>query len=80
MDDALLPDMMKIDVRITELEEPTDLGDAAGANTPPPPAGVSDLERVREPIDPVDSYQSPLAPANLDQLPSYESGSPPPSR
>jgi hypothetical protein len=80
VDDALLPDMMDIDVQINEPEEPADLLDAAGENTSAPSAGVSDLERVCEPTAPADSYQPPLAPANLDQPPSNESGSPPPTR
>ncbi len=80
VDDALLPDMVEIDVRINEPEEPVDLVDTAGANTPTPPAGVRDLERVCELTTPADSYQPPLAAANLDQPPSNESGSPPPSR
>ncbi len=79
VDDALLPDMMEIDVRINEPEEPVDLVDAAGANISVPPAGVSDLERVCEPTSPAESYQPPLAPANIDQPPSNESGTPPPS-
>ncbi len=40
VDDALLPDLMEINVRINAPEEPADLLDAAGANTPAPPAGV----------------------------------------
>jgi hypothetical protein len=34
LDDALLPDIMEIDVWIDEPEEPTELADAAGADTP----------------------------------------------
>ena len=67
VDNAFLPDMMEIDVRINEPEEPVDLVNAAGENTLAPPVGVSDLERVCEPTASADSYQPPLAPTNLNQ-------------
>jgi hypothetical protein len=43
VDDALLLDMMEIDVRIDEPEEPIKLTDNAGADTPAPPAGVNEV-------------------------------------
>jgi hypothetical protein len=73
-DDALLPDMMEIDVQIDEPEEPIKLTDTAGADTPAPPTGVSDPVRDHKLTAPVDSDQPLTAPASLVQPPSGESG------
>jgi hypothetical protein len=77
LDDAFLPDMMEIDVRIDEPEEPTELTDSTGENITASPVGVSDSVRVHEQPTSVDSYQPPLTHASLDMPPLNEGESPP---
>jgi hypothetical protein len=73
LDDALLPDMMEIDGRAIEAE-PIELMDAAGAETLPPPAGVSDLIRLPQSECPAGPRQLPPAPASSRQpLPAPDS-------
>ena len=69
LDDALLPDMMEIDGRAIEAE-PIELMDAAGAETLPPPAGVSDLIRLPQSECPAGPRQLPPAPASPRQPPT----------